>query len=60
MPTQIKAMCPKCQHILTVEIATIDALRAENGRLRQELAELKRPTEDEGVDYLKNIFGIKD
>lgn len=59
MSTKIKAMCPKCQHILTVEIATIDTLRAENERLRQELARLKRPTGNEGLDYLKGMLGMK-
>ena len=60
MPTKIKIMCPKCRRILTIEIATIDKLRAENQILRQELARYERPDDDSAVDMLKNMFGMKD
>jgi len=35
--TRIKVPCPKCGHVATVEIATIDRLRAEVIQLRGEL-----------------------
>ena len=59
MPTQIKIPCPKCGHILTIEIATIDKLRAENQILKQELARYERPDDDSAVEKLMDIFGMK-
>lgn len=39
--TRIQVPCPKCGHLITVEIATIDRLKAEIIQLRGELWTLK-------------------
>ena len=59
MPTRIKVPCPKCGHVSTVEIETIDKLRAENERLRARLAEYEGASDDSAVDKLMDMFGMK-
>ena len=58
-PTRIKVPCPKCGHIATVEIATIDKLMAENERLRARLAEYEGASDDSAVDKPMGMFGMK-
>ena len=59
MPTKIKVPCPKCGHVATVEIATIDRLREENERLRARLAQYEYTGDDSAVDKLMDMFGMK-
>lgn len=57
--TQIKVTCPDCKKQITVQIRTIDSLRAENERLKAEILRLKRLDSDQDFgsyfkDFIKN------
>jgi 4-hydroxy-3-methylbut-2-en-1-yl diphosphate synthase IspG/GcpE len=48
---RITVQCPDCGREIVVDIKTIDALRKENDRLRQQLADIKRTAKNPFDDF---------
>jgi hypothetical protein len=55
----IKPACPKCGHVLTVEVIKIDKLAAEIKALKAQIAELQAERYDEGQTMFNKLFGGK-
>ena len=56
--TKIHPLCPKCGKQLHIELPGYDALKAENARLRQQIARLTKPTGGNDIDwFMKALRG---
>jgi len=55
----IKPACPKCGHVLTVDVIKIDKLAAEIKSLKAQIAELQADRHDEGEAMFNKLFGGK-
>ena len=53
----IKVACPGCGKTIKVDVKTLDALRAENDRLRREILDLK--SGESGLRALGRMFSGK-
>jgi cell division protein FtsB len=59
----IPITCPDCSKQFKIDVPAIERYKAENNELRKELYALRQQlnklkADTDGVDYLKNIFGM--
>jgi len=53
----IKPACPKCGHVLTVDVMKIEKLAAEIAALKAQITEMQEDRYDEGKDMFSRVFG---
>ena len=57
----IKIKCPDCGKQFTIDVPAIDKYKSDCAKLQAEIIQLRKQLKERnGLDYLKNMFGMED
>ena len=57
----IKIKCPDCGKQFTIDVPSIDKYKSDCAKLQAEIIQLRKQLKERnGLDYLKNMFGMED